>query len=344
MDDALPPQWRNWALEGKEWVRDLLMGAGLQETISYALVGPEMNRRLLAAQAEPNYDVLAADEDLERRSLPVILDPEVLVRLENPLAGTADRLRSTLLSSMMEILAGNLRHEERVTLFEIGKGYWPRAGQLLPAEPELIAIGLSGPRDWGAWLNRDEQALDFFDLKGVVETLLERLSLLERTRFEAVMHPLFGPRAARILVDGREIGVMGEVHPAVRRAFELPDHRVCLSELRLAPLTSMINRREQMQAIPSYPAVKEDLAVLVDEAVNAEAVEQVIRQAGGSLLRDVRLFDVYRGSSIPAGKKSLAYSLTFQAMDRTLKDADAEKARRRIVARLEQALGAELRA
>ena len=111
MDQALPPQWRNWSLEGKERVRDILMGAGLQDTISYTLIGPDTNRKLLAAQGEPSYDTMPST--LERRgdqaSLPAILDPEVLVRLENPLAPTADRLRSTLLGNMLAGIAANTR-------------------------------------------------------------------------------------------------------------------------------------------------------------------------------------------------------------------------------------------
>jgi phenylalanyl-tRNA synthetase beta chain len=337
MDDALPPQWRNWALEGKERVRDILLGAGLQDSISYALIGPELNRKLLASQSEPAYDVLAG------ASLPLILDPQALVRLENPLTPVADRLRSTLLGSMLNALAGNLRTAGRVALFEIGKVYWPLPDELLPAEPEHVAIALAGPRAAGAWLNRDDAPLDFFDLKGVVEELLDRLGLLGNARFEPAIHPLFGPKAAQVLLKGRPIGVLGEVHPAVRRAFDLPDGRAAVAELQLAPLAAAVNARAKMQPLSSFPAVKEDLALLVDESITAEQVEQAIRQAGGSLLRDVMLFDLYRGKQVPAGKKSLAYALTFQADDKTLKDADVEKVRRRIVARLSQTVGAELR-
>jgi phenylalanyl-tRNA synthetase beta chain len=343
MDDALPPQWRNWALEGKEKVRDLLMGAGLQDSISYALIGPELNRKLLAAQGETMYDSLAGHAPADAR-LPMILDPEALVRLENPLTPVADRLRSTLLGSMLNALAANLRTTGRVALFEIGKVYWPLPGELLPAEPEHVAIALAGPRAAGAWLNRDDAPMDFFDLKGVVEELLDRLGLLADARFEPAIHPLFGPKAARVLLKGRPIGVLGELHPAVRRAFDLPEGRAAVAELQLAPLTAAASARQKMQPLSSFPAVKEDLAVLVDESITAEQVETAIRQAGGSLLRAVTLFDVYRGKQVPAGKKSLAYALTFQADDKTLKDADVEKVRRRIVARLGQTVGAELRA
>ncbi len=343
MDDALPPQWRNWALEGKERVRDILLGAGLQDSISYALIGPELNRKLLAAQGEPVYDALAGRAPAAA-PLPLILDPETLVRLENPLTPVTDRLRSTLLGSMLNALAANLRTAGRVALFEIGKVFWPLPGELLPAEPEHVAIALAGPREAGAWLNRDDTPLDFFDLKGVVEELLERLGLLGDVRFEPAIHPLFGPKAAQVLLKGRPIGVLGEVHPAVRRAFDLPDGRAAVAELQLAPLAAAVSARPKMQPLSSFPAIKEDLALLVDESVTAEQVEQAIRQGGGSLLRQVTLFDVYRGKQVPAGKKSLAYALTFQADDKTLKDADVEKVRRRIVARLAQTVGAELRA
>lgn len=344
MDDALPPQWRNWRLEGKERVRDLLIGMGLQDTISYSLISEEVNARLLASQPAAAYDFLAEDQDLAAMPLPVILAPGNLVQLDNPLSAAADRLRSTLLGSALLSLGANLRNADRVTVFEIGKVYWPLAGQVLPVEPEHIMIGMSGARDAGAWLNQDGQLLDFFDLKGAVEELLSRMDLLADARFEPLLYPTFGPRAARLLLAGRPAGVLGEVHPLVRRAFDLPEQRVCLAELQLAPFLEGIKRREALQPISSYPAIKEDLAVVVDEAVTAEQVEEMIHQSGGSLLQSVRLFDVYRGSQIAADKKSLAYALTFQAMDKTLQDKDVEKIRRRIVARLDSALGAVLRA
>ena len=346
MDDALPPQWRNWSLEGKERVRDILIGAGLQDTISYALIGPDVNRKLLATQVEPVYNAMpsASQRGVDQISLPVVMDPETLVRLENPLTPAADRLRSTLIGSILAAVSANVRSVERVALFEIGKVFWPLPDELLPAEPEHIAIGLAGARDAGAWLNRVPEPMDFLDLKGVVETLLDHLGLLADARFEPVLHPLFGPRAARLLIKGKAVGILGEVHPAVRRAFDLPEQRVAVAELQLAPFVAAVSHKANMRPIFSFPSVKEDLALVVDESVTAEQVEQAIRQAAGSLLQDVQLFDVYRGKQVAAGKKSLAYALTFQAEDKTLKDADVEKVRKRIVARLSQTLAAELRA
>lgn len=345
MDDALPPQWRNWSIEGKERVRDILMGAGLQDTISYALIGPDVNRKLLATQADPVYSAMssASQRGVDQMPLPVVMDPGTLVRLENPLTPAADRLRSTLIGSILAAVAANVRSVERVALFEIGKVFWPLPDKLLPAEPEHIAIGLAGARDAGAWLNRVPEPMDFLDLKGVVETLLDHLGLLADARFEPVVHPLFGPRTAGLLIKGKTVGILGEVHPAVRRAFDLSEQRVAVAELQLAPFVAAVSHKAKMRPIFSFPSIKEDLALVVDESVTAEQVEQAIRQAGGSLLQDVHLFDVYRGKQVAAGKKSLAYALTFQAEDKTLKDIDVEKVRKRIVARLSQSLGAELR-
>ncbi len=340
MDDVLPPQWRNWTLEGKERVRDLLIGMGLHDTINYALVGADQNRSLLIAQPEPAYDLSAGAQ----APLPVILDPAGLVTLDNPLTPNTDRLRSTLLGSMLTTLSTNLKHNERAALFEIGKVYWPQPDELLPAEPEHIAIGLSGPRDSGGWLNRDEELLDFFDLKGLVEELLARLGLLDVATFEPVEHPAFGPRTAQLLLDGQPAGILGETHPLVRRAFDLPDQRVTLAELRLSPFRQAIQHKTRLEPISNYPAVKEDLAVVVDESVAARQIEELLRQTGGRLLKDVRLFDVYRGAQIPAGKKSLAYSLTFQSVDKTLKDKDVQKLRNRMVTRLSRVVGGSLRA
>ncbi|MFZ2487700.1 MAG: phenylalanine--tRNA ligase subunit beta [Anaerolineae bacterium] len=347
MDDALPPQWRNWTLEGRERVRTILAAAGLQDSISYALIGADLNRKLLAAQSEPAYAPLPAQRltpaSTDAPQLPLILNPAELVRLENPLTPQADRLRSTLTGSMALALAGNLRTVGRVALFEIGKVFWPVAGEMLPDEPEMVGLALAGPREAGAWLNRNDDLLDFFDMKGVVEELLDRQGLLAEVRFEPLAHPLFGPRAATVLLRGEAIGAFGELHPAVRNAFDLPDQRAVVGELRLAPLVATAAQRRTMQPLSNFPAVKEDLAILVDESVTAEQVEQAIRQGGGNLLRAVTLFDVYRGKQVPAGKKSLAYALTYQADDKTLKDADIEKVRRRIVARLAQTVNAELR-
>ncbi|MGB9606251.1 MAG: phenylalanine--tRNA ligase subunit beta, partial [Bryobacteraceae bacterium] len=179
--------------------------------------------------------------------------------------------------------------------------------------------------------------------KGVVEVLLARLELKDGT-WERGEHPACHPgRTARLLVAGQEIGIVGELHPLVRAAFDLPNLPVAVMELDLDALLAGWGAPAPMAEISGQPPVYEDLAVIVDEATPAARVAALIHQAGGKLLVGLRLFDVYRGDQIPPGKKSLAYSLTFQAADRTLTDEDVRKMRAKIIGRLERELGATLR-
>ena len=212
---------------------------------------------------------------------------------------------------------------------------------VLPAEPRRLAAVMVGPRE-AALAGHDATPLGFFDLKGVVEALLARLGW--RSHWERGEHPALHPgRTARLVAGGKEIGVVGELHPPVRAAFDLPEQPVAVMELDLDALLAGWAAAHEMADLSTQPAIYEDLALMVDEAVPAAQVADLIRQTGGKLLTDVRLFDVYRGGQVPAGKKSLAYALTFQAPDRTLTDEDTAKLRGKIVARLERELGATLR-
>jgi phenylalanyl-tRNA synthetase beta chain len=211
---------------------------------------------------------------------------------------------------------------------------------------------MSGSRAERQWLPGEEGFVDFFDLKGVVEALLERLHVTGAV-YEPAQHPTFQPgRTARLLAKGAAgtdgppvvIGYLGELHPSVREAFDLPDQRVAAAELDLEALLSQVPPTWYVEEISPYPAVLQDLAVVVDEGVPAAEVGALIHEAGGFLLKEVKLFDVYRGDPIPNGRKSLAYALAFQAPDKTLRDAVAAKQVQRILKRLEQELGAELRA
>jgi len=186
--------------------------------------------------------------------------------------------------------------------------------------------------------------MDFFDLKGVVEALLSRLGIKDYAVHPAE-HPTFHPgRTATLTISGAEVGVLGEVHPLVREAFDLPDQPVCLAEFDLEALLEQAEAARYFEPISRFPAVIQDLAVVVDEEVPAQRVREVIVRAGGELLRRVELFDVYRGEPVPPGKKSLAYSLTYQAQDRTLTDQEVARVQERIVRCLAEELGARLRA
>jgi phenylalanyl-tRNA synthetase beta chain len=216
-----------------------------------------------------------------------------------------------------------------------------------PDELSRLVIILTGSRELPHWQGADNAAMDFYDLKGVVTGLLDGLHLGE-ARFEPVEYPSFHPgKTARILLEkdghSQPVGVMGELHPLVRKNYDLPETPLLAAELNLQAILDEIPEIYAVQAVSAYPPVLEDLAVIVDEAIPAEQVAQVIRQAGGRALANLNLFDVYRGEQIGSGKKSLAYGLVYQAADRTLTDQDVLQLRQKILRRLEQELGAKLR-
>jgi phenylalanyl-tRNA synthetase beta chain len=322
--DELPPQQRNPSLENEQTVRDILVGCGLSEVITYSMTNMESVSKL----------------DSERRAV----DPADYVQLANPLTSEREYMRRTLMHSLLETVHDNLRFTDQAAIFEIARVYLPQPDQDLPAEPRRLGIAMAGPRHTASRFNHSDEVLDFYDLKGIAETLLERLHLTDCS-FAVTQHPVFqGNRVAELLVGNTEVGVMGEVHPLVREHFDLAVQRVCLLELDLEVLFAQIPSSYYYQPVPRFPAVTEALALIVDEAVPAAQVRDAISKAGGRLLQRVHLFDVYRGAQIPAGKKSLAYTLTYQATDRTLTDKTVDKLRLRIQKNLGKQFGAQLRA
>jgi phenylalanyl-tRNA synthetase beta chain len=253
-------------------------------------------------------------------------------------------MRRTLMTSALETVRDNLRFVDRVAIFEIGRVYWPQEGELLPQEPRHLSIALTGSRAARSWLDSEPQPFEFYDLKGIVDVLLARLGLADAV-FAQLTHPTFHPgRAASLSIGGAQVGVLGEVHPDVCEAYDLGTDRVCLAEINLELLLATAGRPVLMRPVSTYPAVYEDLAIVVEEGVPAAHVRELIVEAGGSMLRKVELFDVYRGQQMGEGRKSLAYALTYQADDRTLDAKAAARIRNKIVRRLEHELGATLRA
>jgi phenylalanyl-tRNA synthetase beta chain len=252
-------------------------------------------------------------------------------------------MRQSLLSSVMEVVERNARIRERMALFEIGPVFIASEDGGLPDEPQRLAVVLTGPRSLSGWQPADSATMDFYDLKGILAALLEALHI-EDVGYESAGHPSFHPgKQAKVQAGEREIGVFGELHPVIRQNYDLPDSPLLAAELDLDVLLPLIPERYISQPVPAYPPVLEDLALVVDETLPAERVAEVIRQAGGKIVTGVRLFDVYRGEKIGADKKSLAYSLTYQAPNKTLTDRDVAGIRTRIIRRLEQELGAALR-
>jgi phenylalanyl-tRNA synthetase beta chain len=319
--DRLPDQRTNEPLVFEERVRDLLAGCGLQEVITYSLTTPEKESPLGPPAGE-------------------------YVRLLNPISSERTVMRQRLLAGVLEVAERNLRNTDAVRLFEVGPVYVGHTDQPLPDEPRRLAVVLTGRRDaefWAAGAGGAKVELDFFDLKGIVAALADDLHL-PGVRYEPAKAPHLHPgKAAAVYVGDRVIGTLGELHPRVAEAYRLGGRAVLTAELDLEALQAAAPPRYAYAPISAYPAALRDVAVVVADAVPAERVAEEIRKAGGELLRGVRLFDLYRGESIPAGTKSLAYALSYQAADRTLTDKEVDKAHKKIEDRLKHVLKAQIR-
>jgi phenylalanyl-tRNA synthetase beta chain len=323
MADELPPQLGNPGLEKEERVRDLLVGMGMQEVITYRMTDPEREARRLAPGTPP----------VDR----------AYISIANPIASDRRVLRQSLLSSMLEVIERNSRLRERIAIFEIAPIFLASEEGELPDEVTRLVIALTGPRALPAWQGSDASSMDFYDLKGILDGLFEDLHLTAAT-YQPVDNPSYHPgKSARVLIEDRQIGVIGELHPQVRGNYELPESPLLAADLDLEAILTNIPSRYDIVPVPAYPPVLEDLAVIVDEKLPAEKVAEQIQAGGGAILTDLRLFDVYRGEQIGAGKKSLAYSLTYQDPKRTLTDKEVAKVRNRIIKRLEDELGAGIR-
>ena len=314
MADALPPQRGNPIHEWEERVRDVLVNLGLQEVVNYRMTSPERESRLVTYSE--------------------------YVTLANPITPERRVLRRSLLASVLESAEKNAR-AEAIAMFEIGSTFEPNANGL-PGEPHKLALVMTGARLATAWDVKDSSTYDFFDMKGRIELLLRglRYQKISYTPIDSVNH-LHPGKAAEIRVDGQGVGVFGELHPLTKERYDFGDAPLVVAEFNLDLLRS-ITPTYDIVPVPDVPPVLEDIAVIVDESVPAERVENLIRQTGGKTVSNVRLFDVYRGEQIGPRKKSLAYSLTYQA-DKTMTDADAASIRNKIVKRLEYEVGAKLR-
>ena len=323
MADELPPQRNNPSLDHEEHVRDLLVEMGFQEIVSYRLTTPQREARRLVP------------------GTPAEDKPYLIVT--NPIASDRYALRHSLLSSVLEAAERNARYAERLALYEIGPIFMSSEEGSLPDEVLKLAVLLSGPRALPGWQKADNTALDFYDMKGFVAQLLDGMQITG-LRYEPAEHPSFHPgKCARIWSEDHLIGVFGELHPLVLEHYDLPEAPVLAADLDLATIIAITPERYEVKPVSPFPPVLEDLAIVVDEGTPAQRVAEVIQMAGGRTITNIRLFDIYRAEQIGEGKKSLAYSLTYQAADRTLTDQEAAQVRNKIVRRLEQELGAKLR-
>ncbi len=321
LPDEMPPAHNHpdLALEGR--ARSALVRMGLQEAVNYRMTSPEREGRLSG------------------ETLPL----ESYIVIKNPLTPERSVMRRSLLASLLDTLEKNARLRERLAFFEIGPIFLPRDAEALPDEPYKLAITLTGLRLLPSWDMKESARLDFFDLKAVVESLLEELHISGAVYAPAADGRFHPGKCAEVQVNGTVLGVLGELHPQVKARYDFLSAAVLAAEFDLAALLAVSATRYESAPVPVFPPVLEDLALVVDEDLPAERVLSLIRQTGGKLLTDVRLFDIFRSEQIGAGKKSLAYSLTYQSLSGTLTDAEVKSVRQRIIRRLEQELGAKLR-
>ncbi len=330
--DLMPPQRPNPHLTLEERTRDLLVALGLREHISYRLTTPEREAMLTPP------------------GLPSSIPQSEYIALANPITLDKTVMRHTLLVNLLDSTRNNLRYTNRVQVFEIGSVYLKRDDAILPDEPRRLALLMIGARHpSNGWLPADStDNVDFYDIKGLVESLLKGLHV-EGARFIRSTHSSFHPgRSAALIVNGKDIGTFGELHPLVTRAFDLNVQGdivpVYAAEFDLDALLEAIPARHILKPLPITPPVLQDMALVVKDSIPAADVEAVIRATGGDLLKGVTLFDVYTGDPIPAGYKSLAYSLVYQTDERTLTDREVAQLHAKIVKACERALDAKLRA
>ncbi len=301
----------------KQKLRNILTGFGFQEILTYSLVSLEKLQRL---SPKPGLKIPS-------------------LKVANPMTREQEYLRTSLRAGLLTTLAHNQKFEqEGIRLFEIGKVFLPR-GKDLPEEREMLCAVLSGPRTELSWQTENE-LLDFFDAKGIVEGILNQLGL-EANFDTGDDEILFPGRGADIIVDDEKVGTVGEVHPSVAQAFEL-SNIACLMEIDLVRLSSMFIWTKEYQSILRFPRVTRDIALVVDEQVAYQTVENIIRSF--ALARKVTLFDLYRGKQIEEGKKSFAIRIVYQSPSRTLTDEEVDQTQEQMLTRLRQELGTTLRA
>ncbi len=300
----------------KDFARDILVGCGMQEVITYSLTSQAMLDKI-----DPQRKVGAA------------------LKVANPMSLEQEYLRTSLSGSLLASFSANERHEQNsIRLFEVGRVYSPRENDL-PDEKEMLAGVLGGLRFDRSWLSGEDK-LGFFDAKGILETLFSRLRV--EVSFVPAEDPNLIPgRTAAVAAAGQKLGVLGEVHPRTAALFDISSQPVIFFEVDLVKLLPLTEGVLRYQPIPRYPEIARDLALVVDADIAASKVQGIIQSF--PLVSQVTLFDVYSGDKVPQGKKSLAFSIRFQSLERTLTDEEVNRTQQKIIERLQQELGATLR-
>ena len=289
----------------------LCRALGYSEIITYSFVSPTI------------FDQIRIPTDSTLRNT---------LRIQNPLGEDTSIMRTTALPSMLDILSRNYAyHNKAAKLYELAKVYIPVAGQVLPEEPKYLMLGTYGEGE------------SFFTIKGELESIFEGLRIQKASYVAASDNPSFHPgRCAKVTIGGVDVGYMGQIHPLVAQNYGI-DSEVYCAQINFSKLFDLQLSAATYTPLPKYPAVSRDISFICKESITVAEAQTVISDAAGKLLRNVHLFDIYRGTGIAEGMKSMAFTMELRAEDRTLNDTDSETVMSNVMAALGEKLGASQR-
>ena len=297
-----------------EKIANTLIASGLNEILSYSFESPKIFKKL------------NIPENSELRNV---------VTISNPLGEDFSIMRTTTLNSMLNSISINYnRRNKEAYLFEIGKIYLPKELPLkeLPIEKEIVTIGMYGN-------------IDFYDAKGVFENLFIELGIKEKVEYctlESLTFMHSGRTASIVDLNNEQIGYIGEIHPQITSNYSI-ETRVYYGVLEIEKLIELSNFNKIYKQLPKFPSMQRDIAMIIKDEINVKEIEKKIKEKGGKLLESVELFDVYKGSQIEKGYKSVAYSISFRSNEKTLTDEELLNPMKKILSALETDLGAKLR-
>ncbi len=311
---------REFVLEQK--AKDLLIRHGYNEVLTYSFTAPLSLNGLGLSTDDPR-----------RKCLPIL----------NPLTEDSSVMRTSLIPGLMETARYNLSYKNvNIRIFELKKVYLMAEGERLPKEVKYLtglAMGMDGDLHWTSSV----RSVDFYDVKGCIEDLFEFLQVkgvkFDRTEDIPYLHP---GKSSKVILGEEVLGVLGEIHPEALNHYEIPG-KVYLFEIDFDRMVKYAEEGRKFRPLPKFPAVHRDLSIVVEDHLEAEKVEEAIRLLQQPFIEEVRLFDVYRGSPVPQGKKSVSYRIRYQASDRTLTDDEVNQYHEKVISRLREIFKAELR-
>ena len=290
----------------------ILQGLGLNEVMTYSFISPKA------------YDKINVSQDSSLRDY---------IRLINPLGEDYSIMRTTLIPNMLELLSRNYnRGVEECSVYEIGNTFIAKEFPIveLPEEKKILCLGVYGNKD-------------FYYLKEVIDKTLDRLGIRDIEYIREENDPTFHPgRTAKLMLNGEEIGILGEIHVDVAENYDIKD-RIYLGQLDFNKIVELTNLEVKYKPLPKYPSMLRDLALVVKEDILVGDIQKIISRHGEGLIEKIELFDIYTGNQIPEGMKSVAYSITYRSYDRTLRDDEVNSIQQAIIEDLENSFDAKLR-